>query len=76
MNHERIHARQQLEMLVIPFMIWYAVEYLILRLKDNHDNAYRNIVFEKEAYLMDHDLAYLNDRKFWSFLRFYKDSNK
>jgi len=32
----------------------------------------RNIVFEKEAYLMDHDLNYLKNRKFWSFLRFYK----
>lgn len=72
MNHERIHRKQQLEMLVFLFIVWYVLEYLVLRLKYNHDNAYRNIVFEKEAYLMDHDLNYLKNRKFWSFLRFYK----
>ena len=27
-NHEKIHIRQQAEMLVIPFFIWYAIEYL------------------------------------------------
>ena len=27
-NHERIHIRQQLEMLVLPFFIWYGIEFL------------------------------------------------
>ncbi len=71
MNHERIHARQQLEMLVIPFLIWYVLEYLILRLKYNHDDSYRNIVFEREAYLNESDLDYLKKRKRFSFLKFY-----
>ena len=31
-NHEKIHLRQQAELLVIPFYIWYCIEYLsILR---------------------------------------------
>ncbi len=28
-NHEKIHLRQQLEMLILFFYIWYAVEFLI-----------------------------------------------
>ncbi len=28
-NHERIHLRQQLEMLVIPFLIWYPLEFFV-----------------------------------------------
>lgn len=29
LNHERIHTRQQIEMLVLPFYLWYIVEWLI-----------------------------------------------
>lgn len=71
MNHERIHARQQLELLLIPFFLWYGIEYLILRFKYNHDRAYKNIVFEREAYSMQFELDYLKSRKMWSFTRFY-----
>jgi hypothetical protein len=28
LNHERIHLMQQLELLVLPFYIWYLIEYL------------------------------------------------
>ncbi len=28
-NHEKIHLRQQIEMLILPFFIWYFLEYLI-----------------------------------------------
>jgi hypothetical protein len=72
LNHERIHLRQQLEMLVIPFYVWYVCEYLLLRVRLNHYQAYRNIVFEKEAYVMESDMDYLSKRKFWSFMRFYR----
>jgi hypothetical protein len=71
MNHERIHLRQQLELLIIPFYIWYLLEYLILRFKYNHQQAYRNIVFEKEAYQKESDLDYLKQRKLWNFTSFY-----
>ncbi|MVX37239.1 hypothetical protein [Myroides sp. LoEW2-1] len=51
LNHERIHLRQQKRLFVIGFLIWYLLEYLFLLLKfRNHDKAYRNISFEKEAY--------------------------
>jgi hypothetical protein len=71
MNHELIHLRQQLELLIIPFYVWYLLEYLILRFKHNHKTAYRNIVFEKEAYQKESDLNYLKTRRFWNFLQYY-----
>lgn len=71
MNHERIHLKQQLELLVIPFFIWYGVEFLIrLVMCKNWKSAYRNISFEREAYTKESNLNYLNERKFWSFLKY------
>ncbi len=69
-NHEKIHLRQQLELLLIFFYFFYLLNYLVnlLRYKD-HDKAYRSIIFEKEAYSFDHDLDYLNKRRFLGFLR-------
>ncbi len=70
-NHERIHLRQQLEMLVLPFFVWYAIEYLIkLIYYKNGYAAYRNISFEREAYQNENDLDYLKKRSFWSFVKY------
>lgn len=71
-NHERIHIRQQLELLVIGFLIWYAFEYIRNRLKMPPEKAYRSISFEREAYLHDGDLNYLYTRKPYAFLKYYK----
>lgn len=70
-NHEKIHIRQQLELLIIFFYLWYVVEYYYwyLKLKDKH-LAYRNISFEREAYAMEEDLNYLETRKIWSFWKY------
>lgn len=70
-NHEKIHIRQQAEMLVLPFFIWYVVEYFI-RLIQYRDNyvAYLNISFEREAYARECELSYLIKRPFWSFLAY------
>ena len=71
LNHEKIHLRQQIETLVIPFYIWYLSEYYIKYLKyRDADKAYRNISFEREAYENDDNLNYLQKRKFWSFLKY------
>lgn len=72
-NHERIHLRQQLEMLVIPFYIWYLLEYVYywIRLR-NSRMAYRAIRFEKEAYANEKDLRYLKRRSFWGFMKYSK----
>ena len=69
--HEKIHHRQQLELLIIPFYIWYALAYLFLLIKyKNHDKAYRNIIFEREAYAMDKTQNYLLYRPLWNFWKF------
>lgn len=71
MNHERIHIRQQIEMLIIPFYVVYITEYVIGLLKfRNKANAYLNISFEKEAYANDKDLNYLKSRKLWAWITF------
>lgn len=71
-NHERIHLRQQLELLLIGFYILYILHYffLLIRFK-NHSKAYKNIIFEKEAYARENDLQYLKNRKLFSFIRFF-----
>ncbi|GAB3173081.1 hypothetical protein GCM10027291_28990 [Telluribacter humicola] len=70
-NHERIHLRQQLEMLILPFYIWYVLEYLILLLYfRNHYKAYRYISFEREAFINERKTDYLRKRPFWAFLRY------
>lgn len=71
LNHERIHLRQQLELLVLPFFIWYGIEFLIGYVRhQNWHLAYRNICFEREAYTNEKDHNYLKSRSFWNFLRF------
>jgi hypothetical protein len=71
LNHERIHIRQQLELLVIPFFIWYGIEFLIRLVQyRNRREAYYNISFEREAYVKEKDLNYLKKRSFLSFLKY------
>ncbi len=70
-NHERIHLRQQLEMLVIPFLIWYFIEFVLRLIQfKKWDLAYNNISFEREAYFNEKNLEYLNQRSFWCFLKY------
>jgi hypothetical protein len=69
-NHEKIHLRQQLELLVFPFYILYLLNYLINLFKyRNHDLAYRNIVFEKEAYDHENDLNYLKNGNWYGWIK-------
>lgn len=68
-NHERIHHAQQIELLVVPFFIWYFLEYayyLILTF-DSYE-AYRKVRFERECYHYDHDPRYLSRRKPYAYL--------
>lgn len=73
-NHEKIHLRQQVELLVIFFYIWYVIEYYywVFKLKDRY-LAYRSISFEREAYAMEDDLNYLATRKLWGFWKYILD---
>lgn len=71
LNHEKIHLRQQLEMLVILFYLFYVVEFLIRLLQyKNWHKAYSNISFEREAYCNESNLDYLKQRTFWCFLKY------
>ena|SRR5690554_1502735 len=70
-NHEKIHLRQQIELLILPFYIWYGIEYLIRRIQyKNKKTAYHNISFEREAYQNEENLDYLKKRNFWRFLKY------
>lgn len=70
-NHEKIHLRQQLELLVLPFYILYLANYIInLLVYKNHQKAYRNIIFEKEAFENEKRNDYLKSRKIWAFINF------
>lgn len=70
-NHEKIHLAQQKELLIVFFYIFYFLNYVINLLRFfNHNKAYRNIIFEKEAYTYEKDLLYLQKRKPMAFLKF------
>jgi len=72
-NHEKIHTRQQLELFILPFFIWYLLEYVSNFIKYRDKNlAYRNISFEREAYFHENDMNYLNKRSLWAFILFLK----
>lgn len=70
-RHEKIHIRQQAELLVIPFYFFYLINYLWNRLKgQTHMTAYLNICFEREAYNHDHEPDYLEKRKWGAYLKY------
>lgn len=71
-NHEKIHLRQQIEMLWFLYFIWYLLEFSINLIKyKDFMIAYYHISFEKEAYQNEQNLTYLRKRKFWNFLNYY-----
>ncbi|WP_119921933.1 hypothetical protein, partial [Salmonella enterica] len=64
--HEKIHLRQQLELLIIPFYIWYVLEFFIKwSFYRDKKLAYRAISFEREAYAHEGDIGFLKKRSFW-----------
>lgn len=70
-NHERIHLQQQLELFIIPFFIFYGLEFFIRLIQHRSRHlAYRNISFEREAYSNEKDLDYLQSRSLFSFIRY------
>jgi hypothetical protein len=71
LNHERIHHRQQIELLLVGFYFLYLLHYcwnrLALRLC--HHEAYNAIIFEKEAFRHEADLTYLQHRKPFNYVQ-------
>lgn len=72
LNHELIHTLQMRELLYIPFYVLYLIEWLIklIRYRNNY-KAYRNISFEKEAYINQYNLNYQKERRKFTFLKYY-----
>jgi|688.fasta_scaffold19098_9 hypothetical protein len=69
--HEKIHLRQQIELLIVSFYMIYVLEYMFYRIKGmNHYDAYMNISFEKEAYANEKNSNYLNEKSFFSFISY------
>lgn len=72
LNHERIHHRQQLELLILPFYLLYALNYVVNLIRyRNSAKAYLEIIFEREAYAMDADEHYLKHRRPYAWLRMF-----
>ena len=73
-NHEEIHGKQQKEMFVLPFFLWYAVEFVIRLILNpmNYRKVYRRISFEQEAYENESNLSYLDGRKPYSWIKYLK----
>lgn len=69
--HENIHLKQQKEMLIVFFYLWYGIEWIVrlIQYKDSHE-AYRNISFEREAYNNEYDDEYLSIRKFYEWIHY------
>ena len=64
LNHERIHFRQQIELLWFGFYLLYIIEYIAnLTVFFDSKKAYREISFEKEAYNNAGNKDYLSTRK-------------
>lgn len=71
-NHEKIHIRQQIELLVLPFYFLYFINLFINIIRyRNFQKAYRNIVFEREAYTNEKNLDYLKSRSLWGFMKYF-----
>jgi len=72
-NHERIHIKQQKELLVLPFYVLYIYFWLVNRIwhRDSGKDAYYNIPFEMEAYHNDENMLYLMNRPKHSWKHYY-----
>lgn len=71
-NHEKIHLKQQQELLVVFFYFLYISEWLIrTAIYFDSYRAYQNISFEREAYSNEKNLDYTSERKAFSFVKYF-----
>lgn len=76
-NHESIHTRQILELLVVGFYIWYVMEWIYKAIRyRGFYKGYEQISFEREAYAHDHNLEYLTRRPRFAFLKYLRRNFK
>lgn len=72
LNHEAIHTAQMKELLYIGFYIWYLIEWLVKLFRYGRKGAYRNIRFEREAYMHQYNYDYLSRRKYYAWWKMIK----
>lgn len=70
--HETTHALQQIEMLWIFFLILYGLEWLVKLTfcKCDTMRAYMSISFEQEAYAMQNDREYNENRRHYAWVKY------
>ena len=71
-RHEATHAHQQVECLLVGFLLIYCLEWII---KDvlcgfDSDRSYRSISFEQEAYEHQEEIYYNDVRRHFAWLRY------
>lgn len=72
-NHESIHTAQMKEMLYVFFYLWYVIEWLVRLVQyRNARTAYRNIGFEREAYMNQGNMGYLQGRGRYAWVKYLK----
>ncbi len=68
LNHEKIHIKQQQELLIVGFYLLYVLYWIRgLWLYKDSQLAYYSIPFEVEAYEHDEDMEYLKSRKWFAW---------
>ena len=70
-NHERIHTKQMLELLIVGYYLWYIIEYIIVRFCHKKQNdAYHDVSLEEEAHNNDDNQDYLFIREHYAWLKY------
>ena len=69
-RHETIHLKQQREMLIVFFFLWYYIEYCIRAFRHGWHDAYYKISFEREAYDNENDSRYLVFRNPFAWIKY------
>lgn len=68
--HESIHTEQQKELFYIGFYLLYFIEWIIRLLTPPWKTAYRDISFEKEAFMNESDKDYISKRKRFNWTKY------
>ena len=70
-RHEMIHTKQYQELLFLPMLIWYCIEYLVkLLITFDKNRAYYSVSFEQEAFKYQNTSDYFQIRKPYNWMKY------